>query len=172
MKTGIICIETEFELTTKERSRNMDTESLLRFMEEGHQIPYIYRRVATLGELKYFSFHGKTHLIELEGERANNRQLTLEELAEIGGPVFEGRFVHFSSCFTMNGSDSVAIKFKKETGAKLLSGYSKSVDTVRSAIHDICVFDTFLSYMQIPSILNRLEKTYSGLSEELGFKIV
>ena len=190
MKTGIICIETEFELTTKERSRNMDTESLLRFMEEGHQIPYIYRRVATLGELKYylrkfaqvdymrkyqilyFSFHGKTHLIELEGERANNRQLTLEELAEIGGPVFEGRFVHFSSCFTMNGSDSVAIKFKKETGAKLLSGYSKSVDTVRSAIHDICVFDTFLSYMQIPSILNRLEKTYSGLSEELGFKII
>ena len=190
MKTGIICIETEFEITTKENRRNMDTESLLRFLEEGHQIPYIYRRVATRGELKYylrkfaqvdymkrykilyFSFHGETHCIELEGEKGDNKILTLKELADMGGSVFKGRFVHFSSCYTMLGSEAVAFDFKKETGAKLVSGYSKSVDTIRSAIHDICLFDTFITYTQMPSIYKRLETVYGGLTKELGFKII
>ena len=188
MRTGIICIETEFKVISKRKKRiDMDTESLLRFMHEGHQIPYIYRRVATKSELEYylhqfsrpeyiknygilyFSFHGSTHSIYLEGDKVS---LTLSDLAEIGGDVFANRLVHFSSCNTMLGSKAVTMDFKNETGAKLVSGYSKSVDAMKSAIHDITLFDTFLRYKQTPAIINKMETVYGGLSKELGFKIV
>ena len=188
MRTGIICIETEFKVISKRKRRiDMDTESLLRFMHEGHQIPFIYRRVATKSELEYylkqfsrpeyvkdygilyFSFHGWTHSIYLEGDKV---ELTLNDLAEIGGSVFENRLVHFSSCFTLRGSSAITEDFKNESGAKFVSGYSKSVDSMKSAIHDICLFDTFIRYKQTPSIINRMETVYGGLSRELGFKIV
>jgi len=188
MRTGIICIETEFKIISKRKDRiDMDTESLLRFMHEGHQIPFIYRRVATKGELEYylhqfsrpeymknygilyFSFHGSTHSIYLEGDKI---ELSLSDLAELGGNVFENRLVHFSSCNTMLGSQAVIENFKNETGAKLVSGYSKKVDAIKSAINDICLFDTFIRYKQTPSITNRMETVYGGLSKELGFKII
>ena len=86
MKKGIICIETEWQITTQSNKRNINTEPLIRFLHELNNAPYIYRRVATREELRYylkkfhnkeynnygifyFSFHGDTHKIVLEGEK-------------------------------------------------------------------------------------------------------
>lgn len=186
MKKGIICIETEWQVTSRSSRRDMDTNSMLRFLHEVHQIPFIYRRVATEGELSYylkefgkseypkkysiiyFSFHGNTHTIRLEGD---NKELTLTDLASIGGAVFSDRLVHFSSCKTLLKSDSMVNQFKEETGAKLVSGYSKSVDTMMSAILDLGLFDAFFTYKQIPAIIRRIKSLYGGLSQELGFTI-
>ena len=54
MSKGIICIETEWEVTTRVNRRDMDTNSMLRFFHEVHNIPFIYRRVATERELAYY----------------------------------------------------------------------------------------------------------------------
>ena len=62
-------------------------------------------------------------------------------------------------------------QFKEETGAKLVSGYSKSVDTMMSAILDLGLFDAFFTYKQIPVIIRRIKSLYGGLSQELGFTI-
>ena len=164
----------------------MDTNSMLRFLHEVHQIPFIYRRVATKGELAYylkefgkveyqkkysilyFSFHGDTHSIRLEGE---NKDISLSELYQNESNVFTDRLVHFSSCNTMLKGENLVNEFKRNTGAKLVSGYTKKVDTMLSCIHDLSLFDTFLSYKQVPAIKRRMETVYGGLSEELGFKI-
>ena len=86
MKRGIICIETEWQITKKKNRLSLNSEPLLRFMEESYGIPFIYRRIATQKELiyylkqfckneyakyeiLYFSFHGQTHGIKLEGEK-------------------------------------------------------------------------------------------------------
>lgn len=187
MKTGIICIETEWEvLSPKKQRRNMDTNSMLRFLHEVWQIPYLYRSVATEGELMYylkefnkaeykkkygiiyFNFHGNPHTLHLEGDK---KDISLIDLANLGGEVFADRLVHFSSCKTMRKGEDVVMEFKNITHAKLVSGYTESVDTMVSAIHDLSLFDTFLSYKQVPSIIKRMETVYGGLSKELGFVI-
>lgn len=186
MTKGIICIETDWEVTKKNNRRHMDTESLVRFLHETHQVPYIFRCVATKRELQYYlkqfskeeykkkyeimylSFHGNPYTIHLEGD---NEDISLDDLVELGGSVFQNRYVHFSSCKTMFRDENVALQFKNDSKAKLVSGYSKSVNTVTSAIHDISLFDTIIRYSQRPAIIRRMNEVYGGLGKELGFKI-
>lgn len=184
MKHGIICIETEWQITKKSNRRSLNSEPLMKYISEMYGIPYIYRRVATLGELKYymgqfskkeymnnysilyFSFHGNTNTIHLEGEKEG---LQLDTLLEIGGCVFENRLVHFSSCRTLLGSPSKAEIFKSKSRAKILSGYTKTVDTSLSAIHDIAFFGEYLTKIRSSSVFNNLEKNFGGLEKKLGF---
>ncbi len=131
MGNGNICIETEGQITKKGSRLNLNSEPLVKFISEMNGIPFIYRRVAARSELQYylnqfskkeyackydmlyFSFHGQTHSIHLEGEKED---ISLEGLIDIGGSVFENRFVHFSSCRTLLGSTAVAQSFKDKTG--------------------------------------------------------
>lgn len=54
MKTGIICLETEWEHTIKQNRLSLHTRSLLGFLEKSWGCKVIYRRVATKGELQYY----------------------------------------------------------------------------------------------------------------------
>ena len=47
MKTGIICLETEWEHTIKQNRLSLHTRSLLGFLEKSWGCKVIYRRVAT-----------------------------------------------------------------------------------------------------------------------------
>ena len=131
---GIICLETEWEHTIKQNRLSLHTRSLLGFLEKSWGCKVIYRRVATKGELQYYlrrfatseyndysifylSFHGDTHSIFLEGEKKTEKKLTLKELADMAKGVFTDRFVHFSSCRTLLGSDKELEEFKNNTGA-------------------------------------------------------
>ena len=184
MKRGIICIETEWQITKKKNRLSLNSEPLLRFLDESYGIPFIYRRIATQRELiyylkqfckneyakyeiLYFSFHGQTHGIKLEGEK---ELLSLNDLLEIGGDIFKNRIVHFSSCRTLLGSQKSIDVFKDNSGAKAVSGYPKSVDSVLSAIHDIALFRECQERKQIPAIFRRLESMHEGLQKELGFR--
>ena len=184
MKRGIICFETEWEITTGNNRRSLNTEPLLHFMEESYGIPYLYRRIATKTELEYylkklsqkrydkydivyFCFHGETHGLSLEGE---NELLSLDELITIGGDVFKNRIVHFSSCRTLLGSQKAIDEFKTKSGAKSVSGYARSVDTVLSAIHDIALFRACQEKVQISAIFHELENLYEGLQKKLAFR--
>ena len=64
--------------------------------------------------------------------------------------------------------------FKTETGAKCISGYTKSVDGILSAINDIAYFDRIdriFNYTTMKGLESTMDKLYSGLNDELGFKI-
>lgn len=184
MKKGIICIETEWEITQKNNRLNMNTEALLEFLNKTCKIPYIYRQIATQAELQYyliqfqkkeyakykvlyFSFHGWTQSIYLEGEQQG---LSLEQLIELGGNVFDGRFVHFSSCRTLLGSQRKLEMFKAFSKATLVTGYTKQVDSTLSAIHDIALFKELIESKHLPKTFKRLTKMYTGLEELLGFR--
>lgn len=54
MKTGIICLETEWEHTIKQNRLSLHTRALLGFLEKSWGCKVIYRRVATKGELQYY----------------------------------------------------------------------------------------------------------------------
>lgn len=185
MKNGIICIETECQVTKRENRLSLNTESLMRYISEMFGVRYIYRRVATRAELEYYlkffnrreyddcsvlylSFHGEKHAIILEDEE--KKPLSLKELLDIGGNVFNNRYVHFSSCRTLIGSQTVIDQFKKQSKAKMVSGYTKCVDSHDSAIHDIALIGELLTKKQVPTLLSWMEKRYGGLEEALGFR--
>lgn len=185
MIKGIICIESEFKITTSNNRLSLNTEPLIRFIHEMYNIPFIYRRVATRSELEYyfkefskkkyinsydvlyFSFHGETRAIQLEGEKY---LLSLSELQDIGGKVFEDRVIHFSSCRTMFGNEEILKEFKKTSKAKSVSGYTKSVDSALSAIHDVALIDAFINKDQLPAVFRRMSQLYGKLEEKLGFR--
>lgn len=189
MKDGIICIETEWEHTVKWNRITLHTESLLSFLEKSWNCNVIYRRVATKAELQYYldrfrnveygdysifylSFHGDTHSISLEGEKRNDKIVTLKDLSIMANGLFTNKFVHFSSCRTLLGSSKEIENFKSDTGASYVSGYTKSVDGILSAINDIAYFDQIFRYKKKKALVaTSMEKYYQGLDEKLGFKI-
>lgn len=189
MKNGIICLETEWEHTTKQSQLSLHTKSLLDFLEKSWKCKVIYRRVATKAELQYYlkkfgtqgyneykifylSFHGDTHSIFLEGEKKAEQRLTLGELADMANGAFVNRFVHFGSCRTLLGNVDELERFKNNTGAVYLSGYTKTVDSVLSAINDIAYFDQILRHQTKTTLIApAVEKYYEGLSKKLGFKV-
>lgn len=182
---GIICIETEWQITKKDNCRELNTEPLLKFLEEHYGIPYIYRRTATRGELEYylkqfhkkkydrysifyFNFHGWTKEICLEsGER-----ISINELTDLADGLFANRFIHFSSCRTLLGSENILAEIKEKSGAKMITGYTKSVVADLSAIHDIALMQQLITKKQLSSITNTLKKMYGGLEDKLGFRII
>ena len=183
---GIICIETEWQITKKDLRRNLNTEPLMRFMGEMYDVSCIYRKVATRSELTYylkqfqkkeydrynvlfFSFHGDKNCICLEGEK---EELSLDTLADLGNDVFRDRYVHFSSCRTFLGADDILYAFKERTGARYISGYTKSVKTDLSAIHDISLLSNFLFSKRPSTVFKKMEKLYKGAEEELGFRYI
>lgn len=189
-KDGIICLETEWEHTVKSNQISLHTKPLLEFLENAWHCKTIYRRVATRSELQYYlnrfnnpeyddlsiiylSFHGDTHSIILEGENKDNCDISLEELSKMSNGVFRDRFVHFSSCRTLIGSNKELEKFKNDTGALYISGYSTSVDSIQSAINDIAYFDQIFRHQKKRALIRTaMEKYYQGLDNKLGFKII
>ena len=79
----------------------------------------------------------------------------------------------------MLGSEKELENFKTETGAKCISGYTKSLDGILSAINDIAYFDRIdiayfdriFNYATMKGLASAMNKLYSGLNDELGFKI-
>ena len=189
MKKGIICLETEWQLTVKKNQLPLHTEPLLDFLGKAYGCNYWYRRIATKAELQfylrrfgyskfddykifYFSFHGNTRSISLEGEKPGENIISLDDLAKMAGHTFENKIVHFSSCRTLLGNIQELEKFKKITKASLVSGYTTSVDGIKSAINDLAYFDQIFSYQNTGCVEAAMQKYYEGLGKELGFKII
>ena len=106
--------------------------------------------------------------IHLEDE-----DIELDALADMAEGFFEGRIVHFSSCKTLADSEA-AQRFKCRAKAKLVSGYTKSVDAMKSAIADMDLFNDLMYITRNFGLVTYNErssfrKTYRSLLEELGF---
>lgn len=190
MRNGIICLETEWEHTVRPNRVALHTKALLEFLEASWGCRVIYRRVATKTEMQYYlkrfgtaeykdysvfylSFHGDTRSIFLEGERRNAQLLPLSELADMAHGAFMNRFVHFSSCRTLLGSEDELIKFKRNTGALYVSGYTTKVDSILSAINDIAYFDQIFRHPTKKALIAvAMDKYYEGVDRKLGFKVL
>ena len=96
--------------------------------------------------------------------------VNLEELSEIADGIFEGKFVHFGSCRTMLGSQTRIEDFCRNTGAKMVSGFTKKVDCALCAIHDMAFIAETINCKQVPSVISHMDKLYGGLQDKLGFR--
>lgn len=192
MKTGIFCIETEWEMARKSMRLPINSQYLIDFVQKWNNYKCTYKQVATRQELEYyihrlsleeykndykiiyFSCHGGKEGIVLEGEPKNNKFMTLDELAQIvGDKAFNNRWIHFSSCQTLKGTFATIQDFLDTTGALAISGYTKEVDGMLSAIHDMALFEQIIKHPKHPeTVVKRLSTLYEGAVKKLGFKVV
>ena len=82
------------------------------------------------------------------------------------------KIVHFSCCKTLANTSEVE-HFKSITGAKLVCGYKKSVDAMKSAIADTALLNELITSNKPGNIKNiaisKFRKTYKSLLNELDF---
>lgn len=186
---NIICLEAEwlYNSCKKDNRFNLKTEPLLNWLKEYHHCDVIYRHILHKADLLYYldyfrptkrefrnheivylACHGNEAAIHLEDE-----DVELDDLAKIAGNFFEGRIVHFSSCNTLADPDA-AMRFKVKTKAKLVSGYTKTVDAMKSAIADMALFNDLMYITRNYGLVTNesrssFRKTYRSLLDELGF---
>lgn len=190
MVHNIICLEAEWLYNDNDYKFNLKSEPLLQCLKEYYGCEVIYRHILDKNGLEhymshlapskrgkrkfdivYISCHGMNHAISLEGEDGD---IDLKRLADIACSTnfFKDRIVHFGSCKTLS-NQSAAETFKRETGAKLVCGYTKAVDPMKGAIADMALFNHLMSLHNMCTILNkersRFWKTYRSLLDELGF---
>ena len=182
----VFCLETEWDSSAKRMRDKMSVRPLLDFLDQSERVEYVFRNVASREDLKYYlkqlnyktykdyqiiylAFHGSSKSIDIPSEP--NNSLSFIELADISKGVFQDRIIHFGSCKTLNTSDRIIQEFKEKTGAELISGYTKTIDFIRSAIMDIAYFSELVRITNNGTIEKRMDKLYGNLKKELGFKI-
>lgn len=184
---NIFCLESEWELSKSKKMRDRASMlPLLNFLEQSKGVEYVFRNVASRSDLKYYinqlgyktyknfhiiylAFHGTSKALEIPAEKDN--PLFFSELADISNGGFQGKIVHFGSCRTLLTSDERIQGFKEQTGAKLISGYTKNIDFIRSSILDFAYFSELVDIQNVGAIEKRMKKRYDKLMDDLGFKI-
>ena len=181
----VFCLETEWDFSKRKMRDKDSVQPMLAFLEQSMGVEYVFRNVATREDFKYYieqlnyktykdyqiiflAFHGRSKSIDIP---SGDIPISFSELSEISKEVFQGRIIHFGSCRTLNTSNRIIQDFKAKTGAKLISGYTRSIDFIRSTIMDIAYFSELERVKNLGTINNRMDKLYGNLKEELGFKI-
>lgn len=179
MREKIFTLEGEWEKNPKNKT---SVWSMLQFLKDIERIDFFHRRVATRSDFEfylkkgkvrsystiYFAFHGSNSNIQL-GDKKNC--LSLNEIAEIAKGGLKNKIIHFGSCETCKGIRELE-EFKIATGARIVSGYSKTVDWVDSSILDIAYFSHLNDLDKKGYIENRITSYYGDLCNRLGFVIL
>ena len=86
--------------------------------------------------------------------------------------AFKDKIVHFGSCLTMKMKETDLADLKSFTQAKIISGYTKSIDFLDSTLFDVLYFNACGKYKIKHSLHDHLNKQYGGFSKDLGFLMV
>lgn len=188
MEKGIICFETgEFK---QYRTENQFAAlPLLEFMKQQMKIDYVYRQIVTREELEYylkkiadkhfqnkfgvvyFSFHGAPGVLSLTRNGKNN--ISLDEIADMvkSYDSFLNRHIHFSTCETLKCDEEIIKRFKREVGARTISGYTEQVDSTAAFINELAYFHQIFKYTSIATYKKHMAD-YQNQLNKLGFTIV
>lgn len=178
-KCGIFCIEGEWEADLTDRS---SIQPLMEFLASSDELlPPIYRRVATKESFEYFVCQWKNHpeynigYLSFHGEKGSlslgRDKLGLSELGKWLEGSCHKKHLILSSCKTLSVSPTELNKFRRLTGARSVSGYSKSPDWIESSAFDVILM-TNLLYHDSPSKAERwLREHCEGLMQKYGFII-
>lgn len=178
----IFCLEGEWEKSLKSK---YSVESYLKYLDEAFAVEYIYRKVNSSFSLQkylktletkryqdykviYLAFHGNSKGIEID----HTEFIDLEQLSELAGASFEDRIIHFGSCRTLLGSDTKLQNFKKCTGARMISGYTKTIDFFDSYLLDMVFLKNIVEYDRPGHIEKWIKNNYPSLTNNLGFKVI
>lgn len=178
---GVLALEGDW---TDHMDENSTTRPLLQLLQEAEYVDVIHRDVATVAELEhyaskwthkrydsyrlvYLAFHGTPGALQL-----SERPIDLEELARRLGKTCGGRIVHFASCSVISVSEQDLAAFKKQTGARTVSGYGTDVDWLESCAFELLLISVLASYSRPRDAVRYVNKHYGELAAKLSWRAV
>lgn len=157
----IFCLETEWEQNVHDLKRKPTVLALLNFMENTRyiEVPYVYRQVATEHDFHYYidhlfnasyepydvvylCFHGESGMIAF----ADGSYYTLRRFEDEKPGIFKKRVVIFDCCSTLRLEEEEAMAFKRATGARMVVGYGKTVDFVKSFVFEMWLLNALFEH--------------------------
>jgi hypothetical protein len=121
------------------------------------------RRYPSFG-LLYLALHGNHGGIEL----LDGSHLSLEELGGLMSDRFETWGVHLGTCRSV-GDEPAVREMLDLTGAAVVTGYTRNVDWIDSAVMDLLLLDWAQEYSRTGPLLRKLSATYPDLIADTGF---
>lgn len=106
----------------------------------------------------YFAAHGRRGKMDLDGGT-----ISLADLSAMMQKRYDGWSIHFGSCLVMGAPIEDVRKFKRQTGAALVSGYTKEVQWVQSAAFEVAWLSELLEGK------NRVPRYCEAMVEGTGF---
>lgn len=181
----IFCLETEWDQSRHDLKMKSAVEPLLEFVENKYNlnVPYTFRQVATKSDFSYYiehlldqtykmydfvylCFHGTESNIHF----ADKDEWNLLDFALKYPGIFEGRNVHFGSCYTLMNEDDT-LRFKNETNAQMVTGYTKSVSFMESFIFELWLLKKINRHdsYRAKRIMDLAQKEMPYYVKKLGF---
>jgi hypothetical protein len=114
-----------------------------------------------------FGFHGAPGEIHMLRDK-----VTLDELGELLRGRCHGRVIHFDSCKVLSIPKRSIERFRSETGARAVTGFSKSVDWLECAAFSLSLLQSLVDYTSTPAALRSLKSSQSETCRRLGFRAV
>ena len=165
--------------------RKDSIEPALKLLEQVCDIKHVFRKVATIHDFShylkqtattslskysiiYLAFHGSPGLIQL----GDSTKVTTDKIAEDYPALFANKIVHFGSCSTLSMNEDELKEFKKTSGARMVSGYTKDIDFIDSTILDVAYFYQLQDLERVGVIGKKMKKLYPGMCERMGFVTV
>lgn len=142
---------------------------------------FVHRRVKRKAEFKrflgqreqrfrtvYLAFHGSSGQLHSGGET-----IKLCCVSDAIGRC-QGGVIHLSSCSTLGAQrgkfpTEEANKLVQETGARILSSYSRAVDWDESAAFEVLLLSYLSTYGSVDTALRHLTTKHAGFIERLGW---
>lgn len=177
---GIFCLEGDWSPNLEVKQ---SVKPLLELLETTDQMRFIYRGVNTPEEFRYLirkwpqrqysrysigylGFHGEAGHLYIGRQR-----VSLEELADQIGGACQNRIIYFGSCAVLAVPRLRIEKFRKQTGARCVAGYTKYLDWLQSSAFDLLLFDALTQYKRLDAVERKMHREYPGLVRKLGFKM-
>lgn len=176
---NILCIESDWS-----ESIDLPKQSvypLLELIQMEYKIKILHLNCNTFEEFQhdlnlanrkygiiYLAFHGKPGKLLIQ-----NKEITLDELAEIMKKKFTRCGIHFASCNTLNVPKTAIQNFIEKTGVSFVSGYKKSVYWIPSAAVDLVYLDYIISNFGNPEkAVERMKTQIIPSPKNLGFTFI
>jgi len=184
---NIYCIEGDWEDDLRRKTSILSGLEMLTSISD---IEFIYKTCATKDELFYrlrdyvansYKPRSKYKAYDIlylatHGEKG---ALNFNELIDVmdffvnngdfKAGAFKDKIVHFGSCLTLKMREDDIIKLKTFTQARIISGYTKSIDFLDSTLFDVLYFNACSKYKIKNRLQDHLAKRYKGFSNDLGF---
>lgn len=187
MEKRIICFDTG-EIKGVQTEKEFSVLPLLQFMESAWDIKYVYRQIVTFQEMVYyfkqigdsrfqkdcnygvvyFNFPGFPESVLLRG----SGNIPLDSIAEEAAATnaLLNKHVHWGFCKTLCCDDNTIHRFKCNTGARSVSGYTETVNSVSAYINELAYFCQIFQKGTVTTIKTRMNDFPSQLLQS-GFCI-
>lgn len=174
MKVKIHCFEVEWD----RKRPDLSVKPFIKLLEQlcdstGHNLISTYKHCQSISRLSeelkldgrklsnksfqhclYFAFHGDSN--GLWGS-AGDSGISFEEIADTLGQKASDSIIFFGSCGTKASSTSLEA-LKVRTNAKLVVGYSATVDWLESSMFEMLFFNELYHYQKLGAFVNKMRK--------------